>query len=339
MSGAGVVDVQNGTPVDSFADLTDDDIPTVESGYAPLAIARLYEGQTALSRLTANPDIKPVIWGAGLWPLYVSEVDGAPNIAARRIVFQNGTVTDSGDGVATVDPSGASATAIYTSAYGSPPATPGEGDLWMPSDSFYELRYNGSAWVPWGPLFPLTLPPTTGWSWDNQGSATVDTSKGGLRLDSPADAAAALHVYHRAAPSVPYVITAIMLIDIYAVNYNSAGLCFRQSSDGKIHAFHLGLETALLLRSNKWTNSSTFSAHYDGGGFSMLHHRLWPAFLRIGDDNTNRICSISVDGQNWYTYKTIGRTDFLTADQVGIFVKPQNGTYGCGMNLLSWAVT
>jgi hypothetical protein len=59
-------------------------------------------------------------------------------------------------------------------------------------------------------------------------------------------------------------------------------------------------------------------------------------FLRIEDDNTNRICSFSFDGINFRLIYSVGRTDFLTADQVGLVLKSQSGTNGVGMNVISW---
>jgi len=53
----GVIDVQDGTPVDSYADLSWDDVPVLEAGYALLAIVRLYEGQTELSTDYDWPDV------------------------------------------------------------------------------------------------------------------------------------------------------------------------------------------------------------------------------------------------------------------------------------------
>lgn len=67
VSSAGAIDVQDGDPVDSYIDLTDSDIPECETGYAVIAFVRLYYGQTALSKLVTNPDVKMLIWGGGLF--------------------------------------------------------------------------------------------------------------------------------------------------------------------------------------------------------------------------------------------------------------------------------
>lgn len=53
----GTFDVQEGGAVDNYVDLSWPDVPAVEDGYKAWAIVRLYEGQAALSRLYANPDV------------------------------------------------------------------------------------------------------------------------------------------------------------------------------------------------------------------------------------------------------------------------------------------
>jgi hypothetical protein len=60
------------------------------------------------------------------------------------------------------------------------------------------------------------------------------------------------------------------------------------------------------------------------------------AFIRIADNGTNRLCSYSVDGQNWFQFHSVGRTDFLTATEVGFFANDASNTYECGITLLSW---
>ena len=60
-------------------------------------------------------------------------------------------------------------------------------------------------------------------------------------------------------------------------------------------------------------------------------------WFQIADDNTNRICSISQDGQNFDTFHSVGRTDFLTADQIGICLRSQTTTGTLARaTLISW---
>ena len=68
ISSTGAVSVQDGTAVDSLADLTDPgDVPTCAAGYAAIAYVRLYFGQTALSKLITSPDVRMLVWGGGLF--------------------------------------------------------------------------------------------------------------------------------------------------------------------------------------------------------------------------------------------------------------------------------
>ena len=54
---SGVLSVQDGTAVDSFADLTTANIPAVADDYAALWAVRLYDGQTAVAVGVVNTDV------------------------------------------------------------------------------------------------------------------------------------------------------------------------------------------------------------------------------------------------------------------------------------------
>ena len=80
---------------------------------------------------------------------------------------------DNRDGWETCHPS----TVVQTAAMASEPASGMvTGDLFLPSNGFYLERYSGSAWVPWGPIWPMTKPVDGDYAWINQGSATVTTT-------------------------------------------------------------------------------------------------------------------------------------------------------------------
>lgn len=215
------------------------------------------------------------------------------------------------------------------------------GDMFLPNNGCHIERYSGSAWQPWGPIFPFTKPVDGDFAWINQGSATVSTTNGGITLNSPSNGSAHnLRIRKKAAPSTPYTITAAFLCSWNTTGsalFHYSGLCFRQSSDGKVHSlnFHAvtGTAGAWYNQSNKWASSSSFSASYvDRVGPLIPGGVIW---MRIADNGTNRICSVSANGQNWITVDTIGRTDFLTADEVGFFVNPYNTE--TNLHLLHWA--
>jgi len=58
-------------------------------------------------------------------------------------------------------------------------------------------------------------------------------------------------------------------------------------------------------------------------------------FFRIEDDNTNRISSFSFDGQNFLVAHSVGRTDYITADEIGIAINTA-ATAVSNATFLSW---
>ena len=223
----------------------------------------------------------------------------------------------------------------YTAAYASIPAASNDGDLFLPSDGLVLYRDTGAAWASWGPIFPLTAPVYGDFAWINQGTATATTTQGGIVLYTPAVAGDQLRILKKAAPATPYTITAAVLLHLTNANYNTAGICWRQSSDGKAVVFCSDTTSSFALTINKYTNETTYSAAYVSTHpprFAMSPI----LYLRITDNGTNRIISFSWDGINFLTLHTVGRTDFLTADEVGFFVNSSNATYPVWMTLLSW---
>lgn len=243
-------------------------------------------------------------------------------------------------------------TVVTTAAYASRQAAAKAGRIFLPSNSFYLERDTGAAWAPWGPIYPLTPPVDGDFSWVNQTSATVtatvSTTNGGIHLAS-AMATSGLNnrIRIKTAPAAPYTITAAFLVafDPYGNNAGArvfeAGLVFRQSSDGKLHTAILGYTEATnanYIGSRKWTDATNFSADYvnNPSQTTTPYGLVW---MRIADDNSNRIVSLSTDGANFFPFHSIGRTDFLTADQVGFMIRNDatSGSLGSGgATLISW---
>ena len=225
-----------------------------------------------------------------------------------------------------------------TGAVGSEPGSPASGDLYLPDNGVNIERYSGAAWIPWGPIFPVTPPIDANYAWINQGGALVNANASSIYLLGPAVSGINWRIRKKAAPSPPYIITAAFLLSGIRAIDHAIGLCFRQSSDGKLHLLEVESASATAnakLGSQKYTSATAFSATYVEVDYDP--GRL--VFLRIADDNTNRICSVSPDGQNWIVISAIGRTDFLTADEVGFAVDVENTTWPVGVTLISWKET
>ncbi len=223
------------------------------------------------------------------------------------------------------------------------PAAARDGLIYLPNDGHSIYRDTGSAWGPWGPMFPLTEPVDGDFSWVNQGGASVATTFGGIYLAAPASVTTDYRMRVQSAPSTPYVITAVLLTTFIRrrgspASANSCGLVFRQSSDGKLANIIFYLDTALnqCVDVAKYTDENTFSAFYVGNNVVLTQGLM---HLRIADNGTSRITSMSCDGQNFIALHTVGRTDFMTADQVGFFVNVNDASIGAGVTLIHWKET
>ena len=186
-----------------------------------------------------------------------------------------------------------------------------------------------------GPVFPVTPVVNGDFAWINQGGASIDTTNGGVYISAPLNSGVSLRIRKKATPSTPYSITFAATYNLVNVDFQEAGLIFRQSSDGKLVVFWiLSSSTSRLLQVSTLNSATSFNANI----FSMtLSGMTGPViWLRITDNGTNRLYSISSDGDHFIQVYSEARTTFLTADEVGFMVNEGSNTYTCGINALSW---
>ena len=215
------------------------------------------------------------------------------------------------------------------------PAAETEGRLYLPSDGASIYRDTGAAWERWGGMWKFTEPaaPTTDtFTWINQTGITVTKSKGILHFtNSTTDTK--LGIMYKDAPSTPYTIDAVITSSIGNNANSEVGICFVESASGKIHGLTIGIADGGSIYSRKWTDYQTFSAAYATQTYRVYTYIPF-MFLRIVDDATNRLTYWSMDGVNYKLVNTIGRTDFLTADKVGFFIRKAESDLL--MSCLSW---
>jgi len=220
--------------------------------------------------------------------------------------------------------------------YANRPAAGYAGRLHLVTDDVTGAYDDGSVWRPFGIVHKFTAPVNANYAWVNQGSATVSTSQDGILLSAPTNSGDGLRIRKKAAPATPYTITAFMAFNTYPQNYNSVGLCFRESSSGKLHTFGVTYSGNLYLGSTKWNSETSFGSDYANQPAVPTGIMRGAGWIRIGDDGTNRKCWYSSDGKTWLQYHTISRTDFMTANEVGFFMNINNTTYPGTLTLLSW---
>jgi hypothetical protein len=99
------------------------------------------------------------------------------------------------------------------------------------------------------------------------------------------------------------------------------GLVFRKTSNGNLHAFGLTQDTFGPMRFTLYNfNSPTSfsSTPYGREDCFFMGDFYW---LKIEDNNTNLLFSISYDGIEWLLIKSLGRTSFMTGgpNEIGFY--------------------
>jgi hypothetical protein len=223
---------------------------------------------------------------------------------------------------------------------GSRPASPAVGDLYVVTDGWWTEEYTGSAWAPYGPRVPLTDPLLRTWAWFNQGTATVDTSRGAVILQAPGSSGNQVRGYEESFGAGTYTVTMGFLPALIAGGQApGAGLLLRDSVGGKfIFFFMMDNNTTPTIRIDQWNSAGSFSAQAFAVSGQVatgpgLH------WLRVQDNGTNRLYSVSADGVTWAQVYSEARTTWCTPDRRGPGIYAQNSTYPQTLTVLSWAVT
>lgn len=219
------------------------------------------------------------------------------------------------------------------------------GDRYLSTDGQTEYRWNGSLWVPWGPIYPFTPPVDGDFAWVNQGTASVVTTTGGITLVVPNAAATDINMISRvkSAPATPYTVTAYWSASRYTNNYHMAGLIFREAGTGELvffgSEFNAGLAGVPLMTVMYCANNTTITTRYVSETGAFWGGNILQGWWRLADNGTNRIFSVSHDKQNWLDVLTQTRTTDTTPDQIGFGMSSRNqsGTARTRyLDLLSW---
>jgi hypothetical protein len=217
-----------------------------------------------------------------------------------------------------------------------------EGRLWFNTDIPILYRDTGSVLSPYGPLFPFVTP-QTGWSWDNQGNATIDeTSYGGISLQNPNPTNGQMHGRYRNAPTAPYIIDFFFLPRKPITSFWEFFFGWRDSSTNKLVVGGIAINSNFNagygghhVFLGKWNSTTSFNSNYNSFGIVGTALSDCPKFFRIKDDNTNLSVYYSPDGINFTQIDTNrSRTNFLATPNQ-IFFGLQGNTQDMGMLILS----
>lgn len=219
------------------------------------------------------------------------------------------------------------------------------GQLAIVTDSpINTARCSGSAWIYSYGGFQITPPSSLSWSWDNQDASVVTSGSGIEHILSDTASTDSLHVRYTATPAAPYTIDMLIRKDwLSFAGDERTGVVFRESSSGKLIVFYFGHTASgalYFMAIDKFTNSTTFSATYDGGtsvNYELVNfsQEVW---LRIKNDDTNLSWYSSFDGVNFRQFgSSRAKANFFTTapDGYGFTVGHATGTNVPAVSLIA----
>lgn len=260
--------------------------------------------------------------------------DGSTTVpSATSLSFVGGTVVDLGGGAAEYTPPSGSGGTISTNAYASPPGSPADGDVWIPSDSPYTAYRVSGAWQWRYKGGPITLPDATSFSWVNQGGAVLTNNGGALNLLAPADATSNLRLRAVSTPGATFKLRVGLARMHYLVNFPSSGIFVRDSGSGKIINFAHYQGPGIMIQE--------YSAAT--GGFVMnlfgTIDGIQPDYFEIEETVTDRIFRVGRLGMTMMTVFSHAVGTYLTTDQCGFYVDANHATYDAMVDVWDFQLT
>ena len=179
-------------------------------------------------------------------------------------------------------------------------------------------------------------------TWTNQSTATAtDETWGGITMQGPSVSAFNMRIKTITAPTAPWVMTAHVRFGPGYTFWNGSrastiGICARENSTGRLQIMHwrMGKSVAFFNFSSPTAYSSTIGTEY-----THYSDEVW---LKIEDNNTNIIGSVSSDGINWFETGSQARGTFPTGanmDEVGFFFDSGSADADAFFHFNSWVVT
>lgn len=201
-----------------------------------------------------------------------------------------------------------------------------KGQQYASSDCGRIDRNNGTAWenIYLGPKAFAKEPPSSGWSWVNQGGASVANDADAILLTAPNSSGANWRLRARSlSPTSNYIATAYLehaAVSVASASVSCyAGIGLRNSSSGSYIIFGPGLYVAsayaAMIQVYRYTNPTTFNAaSLERNAYNLSEGKV-PNWYRIRDDGSNRYFEYSFNGVDWLLAHSESRTAFITPDQ------------------------
>lgn len=209
------------------------------------------------------------------------------------------------------------------------------GDTYWSTDTGVMSRYDGSAWQTSFGMLPVTPPVLSSLTGSTSSGSITDTTQGlAISLNTNASAL----YFNTTTTSAPLTATVGISGMVSPQNFAEIGLYFKDTVSGKFGSFIIQHSTNLLWTLGKNNADTSFNSNYitTAATETGFPSPIW--WFQVKDDNTNRMYRLSMNGMDWFQIFSVGRTDFLTANQYGFIVTTPT-SYSASYRIVHFSIT
>lgn len=226
--------------------------------------------------------------------------------------------------------------------YANKPAAGIKGRLFMPTDGIFLEYDDGTAWHKYGPCQRLKAPPQTGWTWFNQGNATVTYTGGAMILQDPDADTTSPQVRGLIRPlgeGKTILTTAFTTSGIVTANWYG-GIIMHGGGSAEGSEFYLwGLDMQSgtsypALQFVPFTSPTAAASAPSFDGRTLWPSRLfWFRFVMDGDNKRYYFSQDGVHWIQWYSHSTYTDSYPMT---YGIGLDRYNNATNVALTLVHW---
>lgn len=183
------------------------------------------------------------------------------------------------------------------------------------NDVNYGWTFTGTNWDLTHPVYVpyANRVDVSGWSNLNHSTETWTDVNGCLHASGlPTSGGDSIRGYHKAKPSAPFTLHAIINPPILTGAYRLVGFGLYDSSGGKLKFMGVMGNNGLTIFTMNFANTTTYAGDVISR-YSLSSTA--PFYIQLQDDNTNWIYKFSQNGKEFYTFSE-ARNSYLTPDKV-----------------------
>jgi hypothetical protein len=188
-----------------------------------------------------------------------------------------------------------------------------------------------------GSAFHFITPPVAGWSWFNQGTASVLTNAdGSIYIHAIGAALTNVKGRTRSMGSKTTLSAAFcpnLMGTSATINQPFSGIMVLESGTGKFYI--CGVQVAGGGAAvNHYSNATTFVATDKG----FFPYNTSPVYFQFQLSGANMLFNVSTDGVNYLNILTVAKTAYFAVgpDTWGFMVMTGSAAFDCGVTLQSW---